>query len=452
MKGRMRRRALTPVLLLLFITGCAIGPVPRPVSRQPGIPQIRIAIIADPHIFDTATSSPGPSYERGLRSGIKLLAESRAILEAALRAIASEKPDIVLVCGDLTRDGEQSAHELAALELGALERGLPGQPGPRVYVVPGNHDILNPHAARFEGETSMRVPSIAPEEFAALYAALGFDEAIRRDPASLSYLVQPAPGLWVLAIDSCRYRENGNHPVPGGRMDPATLAWVKRILEDARSRNTAVIAFMHHGAVEHFQGQTMFEPGRIVEGAGRFARLLMDGGVRVVFTGHGHAQDIAERRLGARRLLDVQTGSLVSYPNPWRILAVSPDGGMDIETRTVTAIDGRPEGFPEYSLARARAGLETVFAASLARAGVRQSDAALLIGPAVETVVAFYRGDEHAGPVSLMNEELSGYGRIVAAVLCDPLRSLGNDRPPGDNALLIRLEEEQPGRSPEGHP
>ena len=72
--------------------------------------------------------------------------------------------------------------------LGALDAaGVP------VLVVPGNHDVLNPRAARFSGDAAEPVAGVAPEEFAAIHADLGYGEALERDPASLSYVAEPVP-------------------------------------------------------------------------------------------------------------------------------------------------------------------------------------------------------------------------------------------------------------------
>ena len=144
-----------------------------------------------------SVSEPGPAFEANLMRGPNLLVESRQIFEAALAAIVAEKPDFLLVCGDLNRDGERTSHELAVRELAGLR-----QSGIRVFVVPGNHDILNPRASRYVGGSSEAVASVTPAEFAALYGDFGYDSAVSRDPDSLSYVAEAVPGLWLLALDS----------------------------------------------------------------------------------------------------------------------------------------------------------------------------------------------------------------------------------------------------------
>lgn len=427
------------VACLALAAGCATRPAIPAAAAPPDFPAVRIAVLSDLHLFDASTSQPGPAYDRNLLRGLKLLAESRAIIEAALPRVADEGPDIVLVCGDLTKDGERTSHELAARELAKLEKDGARGAGARVYVIPGNHDILNPDSARYEGDVVVPVESISPVDFTAIYRDLGYDEALRRDPSSLSYVAEPVPGLWLLAIDSCRYLENRSSPIASGRVAPSTLAWIGGVLADARARGAMVLAFMHHGLLEHFRGQKRSVPSRLVDGAERLAALLASGGVHVVFTGHGHAQDIAARRIGSKVLFDVATGSLVTFPNPWRVVRVDGAGRMIIRTERVLATSDRPDGFPEYCESRLRDGLAAVLAGQLERAGARGADAALIAGQAAAIGVQICRGDENIGEVRLETAGLSGWGRVIAGFLQGPLTNLGNDLPPADNTLTIDL-------------
>jgi 3',5'-cyclic AMP phosphodiesterase CpdA len=436
------RGAAAAAAVMAIAAGCATGPRGATALPPVGFPQLRLAVLSDLHLFDTGTSGPGSAFDQGLGTGIKLLDESQAILAAVLPRVRAENPDIVLVCGDLTRDGERSAHLLAARELEALEGGAGGEAGPRVYVVPGNHDVANPRAALFAGPTAVPVPSVSPEEFAGIYGGLGYGEAFSRDPSSLSYAVMPAPGLVLIAIDSCRYEDNGLAPVSRGRVRPATLAWVEEVLGQARRGGTAVVAFMHHGVAEHFQGQKLWEAGRVAANADRLVKVLLQGGARIVFTGHGHAQDSAWAGAGGQRLLDVETGSLVSWPDPWRIVNLGPGGRLEISTRYTADSPGVREGFAGYSLGRARAGVEGVIGAGLRWSGAGAADASILARQAALVVTQFYGGDERTGAVVLDRGGLGPWGRQLAGLLEGPLERMGNDREPADNNLAIDVFEQ----------
>ncbi|MFR1477792.1 MAG: metallophosphoesterase family protein [Hydrogeniiclostridium mannosilyticum] len=71
-----------------------------------------------------------------------------------LETIWADQPDVLMISGDLTKDGEKEGHEVAA-RLEALKQAVPGL---KVYVVPGNHDLRNANAMNFNTEDGAAVP------------------------------------------------------------------------------------------------------------------------------------------------------------------------------------------------------------------------------------------------------------------------------------------------------
>jgi hypothetical protein len=222
----------------------------RALTRQapPPYPETRFVVLSDPHYHHPDLGTRGPAFQEYLATDRKLLAQSDAVLDAAIRQIRSENADFILVCGDMTKDGERYNHQSAAERLREL---LPHAP---VYVVPGNHDVLNGEAFRYTPEGKQPVPTVTPAEFRKIYADFGYSRALAADLSTLSYAAEPVPGLWLLALDSCLWRENepGAPHLVDGRFPPDTLAWIEEMLIRARRKDKAVIAMMHHGLVEHY--------------------------------------------------------------------------------------------------------------------------------------------------------------------------------------------------------
>ncbi|MCX7029003.1 MAG: metallophosphoesterase [Spirochaetes bacterium] len=433
-----RRRALPAAVLALaaLLAGCATagpgaGPSPAPV----GYPAIRFAVIADPHLFDVTTSSPGPAFDRAVDSDMKLYAESREILAQALADIAAERPDFLLVCGDLTHDGERSAHELAAAMLGRLDAaGVP------VLVVPGNHDVLNPRAARFSGETAEPVAGVTPEDFAAIHADLGYREALERDPASLSYVAEPVPGLRVLALDACRYLGEPGSPRTDGRLPRATRAWAVRVLARARADGAATIVFLHHAVIPHFAGMERWLDAYLLDGHDAAARFLAGAGVHLAFTGHVHAQDIVRGTTAEGPVWDVETGSLVSWPNPWRLVEVGPGAAVRISSRRVTVTPSRGATFASHAELRLAEGLRDEALALLARRGVHGEPALAIARRVVVAFSAFFAGDE-PGPVAPVDRSVLGpWSRLAEAAARQLLDAIGTDLEPADNDVSFTVD------------
>jgi 3',5'-cyclic AMP phosphodiesterase CpdA len=440
MDHRIHHFPLSAFLIAALISGCATVPTPLPPETFPAYPPVRFAIISDPHLYDVSLSVEGPAFERNLSGGLKLFLESGEILDEGIRGVKEAAPRFVIVPGDLTKDGERASHLLMASRLHELlAEGIP------VYVVPGNHDVRNPSARRYVGDRVEKVENVSPKEFTEIYRDFGYGQALLRDPSSLSYVVEPVPGLWLVGLDSCRYGERNDRPVTAGRLTPETLAWLKDALRAAARTGKAVCVFMHHGAMDHFKGQDFFLGEYVLENHEELARILAEYGARMVFTGHGHTQDITVERFrngrGDRFLFDVETGSLSSLPNPYRIVEIGMDGRMGIESRFITATKSHPDDFPGHAESRLRGELTETAVSILKGALVGGQSARVIAEWGVDAGVVFYRGDEPGAAPMIDATRLDWWGGVVAGFLRGPLTDMDTDLIPGDNTITIDLED-----------
>jgi 3',5'-cyclic AMP phosphodiesterase CpdA len=193
----------------------------------------------------------------------------------------------LIITGDLTVNGEAASHQELADRLRPLVKaGVP------VYVLPGNHDLNNPAASRFVGDHVEAVAAVSGAEFARIWADFGFSAALSRDPASLSYVVQAAPGVRLLMLDSTVSDQNAalGYSVTGGAIRPATWSWVAQVAAQARASGCRLVAAMHHSLVDH---NSVVHDGYTIDDADAVADRLAAFGVSVVLTGHTHVQDVA---------------------------------------------------------------------------------------------------------------------------------------------------------------
>lgn len=431
--------ASTVAVLALPVGSSLASDLSHRDDRSPLRPA-RFAVFSDPHFHSPILGTSGKAFEAYLAEDRKMLAESSAITEAAVDAIIATHPHFVLVAGDLTKDGELVNHLAFARQLQRLERH-----GIATYVIPGNHDINNPDARTFRGDESFPIRSVSPREFAAIYGFAGFWEAIDRDRHSLSYVAEPVRGLWLLALDSADYDDNYTlgMPVTGGRFKPETLDWIVRKLEHARKRGKRVIAMMHHGAVEHFTGQSLLFPDYVVDDWQTVARTLGNAGLRSIFTGHFHAQDAARLDWSdggvARSLTDIETGSLVTAPSPYRLVSVDAAGALTIESHRIESIDRDLGGVPfqDYAAGFVYDGLLGLVQRQLAdEFGVPEPLASELAPAIAAGFAAHYAGDESPG--------LEVLGTIEALKSSPLTLQLGyyvewiwTDTGPADNTLKV---------------
>ena len=306
---------------------------------------IKIAVLSDVHYMDRSLFTPGSGNGAAFRNYMmanpnKALQEfSAPIFEQVLKELRYENPDLILIAGDLTKDGEKVSHDQVAALLLAMQKK-----GSKIFVVPGNNDINNTAALGYNGDQSYPVPNIPPSYFSTVYSNFGYSETIQ-DPNSLSYLAKPFPGLWILGIDAVKYSPKVSR---GGVIKPATMQWIKMQMQIAKDSNALVFGLMHHNLIEHFLGQSGGAfTNTVVDNWRPTSDSLVSWGLKIVFTGHNHSTDVAERDTLGKALYDIETGSLVTAPTAYRILELK-NKELDIATNHVKSIGSALPGSIDF--------------------------------------------------------------------------------------------------------
>lgn len=395
-------------------------------------------VLSDPHLYDNSLGITGSAFEKNMNKNNKLFQDSKEIIFSAVQMVISMKPDFVIIPGDLTKDGEYLSHLLFTKYLSEIENA-----GIEVYVVPGNHDILNNNAMRYDGDKQTRVKNVTPEEFLQLYAEFGYIEAIYLDEDSLSYVIEPIDGLWFLALDSCIYEQLGDTSISktGGRFSQLTINWIKEMLLLANKKQKAIIAFMHHSILEHFNYQKTYFPDYVLDNYQVVAKLLAKNNVNLVFTGHFHAQDVAFKTWeeGKYFLYDIETGSLVTYPCPLRLITINEDQQLAfIQSFYIEKTATHGSNFLNYAHYSLERNIKNLATDILPDYGFLKSDAEILACLGAEIVINHYKGDEPPNR-QLKTRGLGCCAQFIISTQHNIITALLNDPPPPDNELIIDL-------------
>lgn len=332
MKTKMHNGSRLLSLLLAVVLVFTLT-VPALAAEKPQDMNLRIAVMSDLHYLSPDMIADTEDFEHAFNSDRKLLKESSSVLHEMLERVRADKPDILLVSGDLTKDGEQECHAALAKQLQQLQQDVPGL---KIYVINGNHDIRNYNAKNFNTADGKAVPATRtePEDFKRIYdfvysdptVLATFTPAEGNKAGGLSYVARPVEGLTVIAMDTCRYSSdntsNGDDEhETSGAISADLEKWVIEQTAAAKARGDLVIGLEHHGLVPHFDVQPTILPMYLVNGYERIAQEYADAGMSVVFTGHMHAVDIAAMTTKAgNTFYDIETGSALTYPCPVRFV------------------------------------------------------------------------------------------------------------------------------------
>ncbi len=251
--------------------------------------------------------------------------ESVAIFKSMLKEFAASDSNYLLIAGDLT-DGLRQSH----LDTAAMLKAAEEESGKKIFVTVGNHDC---YAESDENHISI-------DEFKQIYADFGFGDALSTLEGTASYTADLSSDYRLLAIDSCIYGKDD------GQFTDELKSWVKEQVSAAEADGKYLVAMMHHSLLPHFYVQPMVKKYK------DFAKLLADSGVKYVFTGHIHANDISSAVTPAGNIVyDVQTGSLITSPNAYREVEFAGDE-VTFTAKYITSIDcaDLPNGFTDVQL------------------------------------------------------------------------------------------------------
>lgn len=439
-------RILVPAVILLAFTACNKENIEsHMVSDQSGSiinkcnvsKSLKIGVISDLHFMDPSLlKADGTAFQMYLMQDPKLLAESDAILHQIVRKLLNEKPDLVLISGDLTKDGELVSHKSLLNQLRILR-----QNDIKVLVVPGNHDINNPDARQFDGDNANPVTTISAENFKELYADYGYKSAIARDPNSLSYVAEPFKDLRILALDANEYYNNtSTFCVVAGKIKDGTMEWAKSQIAAAKTKGVTLIGMMHHGLIEHFMGESVIFPDYLVEDWENKADELMQSGLKVIFTGHFHANDAIQRTSGSESIADIETGSAVIYHSPVRIMNLT-NNKLYITTRNIDRIvypgltGNAFEDYEKYFSLKAFE-VQAKYMLMNPPYNVPEQMASDIAPVFAAGMLAHFGGDE------IMTPEVYEQIQSIAAIsadLANIVYGLYTDLPPMDNDLIVDL-------------
>ena len=310
--GRMKQLYLfqnrIPAVIILFTLEVMLM-LTGPFSLQAKAETIMIA--TDPHHISETLTDDGPAFMDLLLSGDgKVSHYSTEIIEAFLDEAVRLHPDLVLLTGDLTFNGETVSHqELARLLDRLTAEGIPAA------VFPGNHDLNNRSARSFKGSRMYNTPTATQEDFLNIYREFGYDRALERDPSSLGYVYAVSDTLWILCIDA-------NTPSSPGILTADTLSWTESILKKAAGQSVRVIGATHQNLLAHNQ---IFIDGFRMGKSSELLSLYQKYGVCLNLSGHMHLQHISTAAApdqNSSSVTDIATSALTVAPCHYAILEI----------------------------------------------------------------------------------------------------------------------------------
>ena len=306
-------------------------------------------ILTDTHYVSKRAFEPGSRSFRRREAGDQIaLVSSVEILRSSFDVIlADDEADAVLITGDLVNSGDKLSHEDFIKELRVLTDA-----GKRVFVTTATHDYCGMGddenfftASRYTLDGTEPAEPVRKAELPGLYADFGPNQSDSVDPESGSYSLKLYDGVRLIALN-----DNGNGRSHCGLFDEG-CQWLEHPIDAAHAAGESVLLAVHHPVIPPWDVYAQAVDFEMFGGYRRLKELMCEKGVRVVFTGHTHVQNI--RRYddeAGRYFYDVATTAAVSAAgNMRRVTVDTAEKTCAVDTVRIDAIKGWDTGSKSFS-------------------------------------------------------------------------------------------------------
>lgn len=295
---------------------------------------INFYLLTDTHYFEPSLGASGKAYDEYMKREQYFMAESSAIVKSVFAELAEDKStDLVIIPGDLSKNGELESHKSFVEELYKLKEA-----GKRIFVITAGHDYGEKSRA-FVNDECIDAEGTPFEMLYDLYYDFGYSEAIAVDKRTLSYVAEVAEGVRMLAINcDSEGRQKGS-------IDGEMYEWMQAQLDDAKNAGCSVFAICHYPVIPPVPVFELVGDARLQDWR-KAASFLADNGVELVLTGHMHIQSINEFiSEKGNKLVDICTACLVGSPAKYRKIAVE-NSVMDVQSIDVPDFGADTKGLP----------------------------------------------------------------------------------------------------------
>ncbi len=272
-------------------------------------------VISDTHLIADSLHDHGQAFSQMQKTSQgKDLYYQETALSAFVRMAQKKKPAAIIVTGDVTFNGERvSAEKFAEIFKPLKETQL--------LVLPGNHDIYDGWAREFRGKKQYYAGQISPKMWRNIFKT-SYKNAVSVDDKSLAYSVQLNPNYLLILADSNDYgkEEATTAPATAGFLGREQRRWIKAQLQYASENNLQVIFCMHHNLYAH---NPAVNKGYVVDDYRELRKLLAQYNVKLVFSGHIHAQNIMLPQ-DPCPATEIVTSSFCSNDQGYGVVKVSP--------------------------------------------------------------------------------------------------------------------------------
>lgn len=307
-------------------------------------------LLTDSHYVSRKNWVEGNPVNFRERSDQIALKDTPEILDTFLdKIIADEGTDTVLFTGDNINNCDMNSHYEFRERLERLTSA-----GKKVYVIYATHDYSGGgednnrfQSCRYTETGTEPIESMNKGGLYGFYENYGPEQALSVHRESGSFVFKLCDGVRIIAIV-----DNGDGGGYCGLFEDG-IQWLDNEIADAKRNGDYVLLATHHPVLPPWEVYRHVADHEMYGGYRELWKTMCDNGIRVVFTGHTHIQNIRKYTdENGSWFVDVSTIALSNSAGKMRKITVDPDeGSCEIESigiETINGIDTRGKSAYEY--------------------------------------------------------------------------------------------------------
>lgn len=260
--------------VVMLLTGCS-------AEKRTEKTEVTLFHATDMHYLSQQLTDNSEYFVEMIKAGDgKLTHYSEQISDAFVETVIEQKPDAVLIGGDISFNCEKLSHEDFIKKLQRIEKA-----GVDVLVIPGNHDVEYPFSRGYEGNTSYKTDYTTEADFVEYYKEFGPDIAYTVSPDGLSYIAQLGKDIYVAAVYTPQSFLTGV-----ATAEEETLLWLEQELAKL-PQEAKIISLTHQNIVDQYPDKD-FCLEYTVYNSDRLTEIFEKYGVDANLSGHIHVQHI----------------------------------------------------------------------------------------------------------------------------------------------------------------
>jgi 3',5'-cyclic AMP phosphodiesterase CpdA len=300
-------------------------------------------LLTDSHYVSKKNWVEGKPFTFRERSDQIALKPTPEILDTFIdKIIADKDTDTVLFTGDNVNNCDMNSHYEFKERLERLTAA-----GKRVYVIYATHDYSGGgednnwfESCRYTETGTEPIEAMRKGELFDFYCDYGPKQALSVHRESGSYTVQLCDGVRLIAIV-----DNGDGGGYCGLFEDG-VEWLKAEIEKAKQNGDFVLLATHHPVLPPWEVYRHVADNEMYGGYRELWRIMCENGIRVIFTGHTHIQNIrkyTDER--GRWFVDISTIALANAAGKMRKVTVDGESGeFDVTSIGIEKLKGIDTG------------------------------------------------------------------------------------------------------------